>query len=46
MPSAAAAPGSPEFVLVVGPPFTLTVTVFVYRVFRGKATTLGYGSPS
>jgi cytochrome d ubiquinol oxidase subunit II len=45
---AAAAPGSLKFVLVgmsIVLPFTLAYTVFVYRVFRGKATTLGYGSP-
>jgi len=45
---AAAAPGSLEFVFVglaVVMPFTLAYTVFVYRVFRGKATKLGYGSP-
>jgi cytochrome d ubiquinol oxidase subunit II len=45
---AAAAPGSLMFVLVgLGfvLPFTFAYTVFVYRVFRGKATTLGYGSP-
>jgi cytochrome d ubiquinol oxidase subunit II len=46
---AAAAPGSLKFVLVglaLVLPFTLAYTVFVYRVFRGKATTLDYGSPS
>lgn len=45
---AAAAPGSLKFVLVglaVVLPFTLAYTVFVYRVFRGKATALGYGGP-
>jgi cytochrome d ubiquinol oxidase subunit II len=45
---AAAAPGSLLFVLVglvIVLPFTLAYTVFVYRVFRGKATTLGYGGP-
>jgi cytochrome d ubiquinol oxidase subunit II len=45
---AAAAPGSLKFVLVglvAVLPFTLAYTVFVYRVFRGKATTLGYGGP-
>jgi cytochrome d ubiquinol oxidase subunit II len=44
---AAAATGSLKFVLVglvIVLPFTLTYTVFVYRVFRGKATTLDYGS--
>ncbi len=46
---AAAAPGSLMFVLVglgLVLPFTLAYTVFVYRVFRGKATALGYGSPN
>jgi cytochrome d ubiquinol oxidase subunit II len=46
---AAAAPGSLMFVLVglaLVLPFTLAYTVFVYRVFRGKATTLDYGSGS
>ena len=45
---AAAATSSLKFVLVglgLVLPFTLAYTVFVYRVFRGKATTLGYGSP-
>jgi cytochrome d ubiquinol oxidase subunit II len=45
---AAAAPGSLRFVFVglaVVLPFTLAYTIFVYRVFRGKATKLGYGSP-
>jgi cytochrome d ubiquinol oxidase subunit II len=45
---AAAAPGSLWFVFVglaVVLPFTLAYTIFVYRVFRGKATKLGYGSP-
>jgi cytochrome d ubiquinol oxidase subunit II len=45
---AAAAPGSLMFVLVglaLVLPFTLAYTVFVYRVFRGKATALGYGGP-
>ena len=45
---AAAATGSLKFVLVglvIVLPFTLAYTVFVYRVFRGKATTLGYGGP-
>jgi cytochrome bd ubiquinol oxidase subunit II len=45
---AAAATGSLTFVLVglaIVLPFTLAYTVFVYRVFRGKATTLGYGAP-
>ena len=45
---AAAATSSLTFVLVglvIVLPFTLAYTVFVYRVFRGKATALGYGSP-
>ena len=45
---AAAATSSLKFVLVglaIVLPFTLAYTVFVYRVFRGKATTLGYGGP-
>ena len=45
---AAAAPSSLTFVLVglvIVLPFTLAYTIFVYRVFRGKATALGYGSP-
>ena len=45
---AAAATSSLNFVLVglvIVLPFTLAYTVFVYRVFRGKATALGYGSP-
>jgi cytochrome d ubiquinol oxidase subunit II len=43
---AAAAPNSLMFVLigiVVVVPFTLAYTVFVYRVFRGKASNLSYG---
>jgi cytochrome d ubiquinol oxidase subunit II len=46
---AAAAPGSLLFVFVglaLVLPFTLAYTVFVYRVFRGKATALGYGGPA
>jgi cytochrome d ubiquinol oxidase subunit II len=45
---AAAATSSLKFVLVglvIVLPFTLAYTVFVYRVFRGKATALGYGGP-
>ena len=43
---AAAATGSLKFVFVgvaIVIPFTLAYTVFVYRVFRGKATHLSYG---
>jgi cytochrome d ubiquinol oxidase subunit II len=43
---AAASTGSLELVLVgiaIVIPFTLAYTVFVYRVFRGKATNLSYG---
>lgn len=43
---AAAATGSLVFVLVgvaIVMPFTLAYTVLVYRIFRGKATGLGYG---
>jgi len=43
---AAAAPSSLMFVFVgiaIVLPFTLAYTVFVYRVFRGKATHLTYG---
>ena len=45
---AAAATSSLKFVLVglvIVLPFTLAYTVFVYRVFRGKATALDYGGP-
>jgi cytochrome d ubiquinol oxidase subunit II len=45
---AAAAPSSLLFVLVglaIVLPFTLAYTVWVYRVFRGKATGLSYGGP-
>jgi cytochrome d ubiquinol oxidase subunit II len=45
---AAAAPGSLLFFLVgvaIVMPFTLAYTVFVYRIFRGKATGLSYGGP-
>lgn len=43
---AAAATGSLKFVLagvIVVLPFTLAYTIFVYRVFRGKASNLSYG---
>lgn len=43
---AAAAAGSLKFVFVgvaIVIPFTLAYTVFVYRIFRGKATDLSYG---
>lgn len=43
---AAAAPSSLLFVLVgalIVLPFTIGYTIFVYRVFRGKATDLSYG---
>jgi cytochrome d ubiquinol oxidase subunit II len=43
---AAAAPGSLKFVFVgvaIVLPFTVAYTIFVYRVFRGKATDLSYG---
>ena len=43
---AAAAPGSLKFVfagVALVLPFTAAYTVFVYRVFHGKATDLGYG---
>jgi cytochrome d ubiquinol oxidase subunit II len=43
---AAAAPGSLKFVLIgvaIVIPFTLGYTVFVYRVFHGKASKLTYG---
>jgi cytochrome d ubiquinol oxidase subunit II len=45
---AAAAPGSLMFVFVgvaLVLPFTLAYTIFVYRVFHGKATGLSYGDP-
>lgn len=45
---AAADPGSLTFVLVgvaIVLPFTIAYTIFVYRVFRGKATGLTYGDP-
>jgi cytochrome d ubiquinol oxidase subunit II len=43
---AAAAPSSLKFVfagVALVLPFTAAYTVFVYRVFHGKATDLGYG---
>lgn len=43
---AAAAPSSLRFVLigvVLVIPFTIAYTIFVYRIFRGKATDLSYG---
>jgi cytochrome d ubiquinol oxidase subunit II len=43
---AAAAHGSLMFVFVgvaIVIPFTLAYTVFVYNIFRGKATSLTYG---
>jgi cytochrome d ubiquinol oxidase subunit II len=43
---AAAAPNSLMFVFVgvaIVLPFTIAYTIFVYRVFRGKATDLSYG---
>jgi len=43
---AAAAPGSLKFVFVgvaLVLPFTAAYTIFVYRMFHGKATALGYG---
>jgi cytochrome d ubiquinol oxidase subunit II len=43
---AAASTNSLEFVLVgivLVLPFTIAYTVFVYRIFRGKATNLSYG---
>jgi cytochrome d ubiquinol oxidase subunit II len=45
---AAAASSSLMFVLVgvaIVLPFTFAYTIFVYRVFRGKATGLSYGEP-
>ena len=45
---AAAATSSLEFVLVglaIVLPFTVAYTIFVYRVFHGKATGLSYGDP-
>jgi cytochrome d ubiquinol oxidase subunit II len=45
---AAAAPSSLLFVLVgvaLVLPFTIGYTIFVYRVFHGKATGLSYGEP-
>jgi cytochrome d ubiquinol oxidase subunit II len=46
---AAASTNSLEFVLVgivLVLPFTIAYTVFVYRIFRGKATNLSYGEPN
>ena len=46
---AAAAPSSLMFVFVgvaLVLPFTIAYTIFVYRVFHGKATGLTYGDPS
>jgi hypothetical protein len=43
---AAAAPSSLMFVFVgvaIVLPFTIAYTIFVYRVFHGKATSLSYG---
>ena len=45
---AAAAPSSLMFVFVgvaIVLPFTIAYTIFVYRIFRGKATGLSYGDP-
>jgi cytochrome d ubiquinol oxidase subunit II len=45
---AAAAPSSLKFVFVgvaIVLPFTIGYTIFVYRVFHGKATGLSYGEP-
>jgi cytochrome d ubiquinol oxidase subunit II len=45
---AAAAPSSLLFVFVgvaIVLPFTIAYTIFVYRVFHGKATGLSYGEP-
>ena len=45
---AAAAPSSLRFVFVgvaLVLPFTIAYTIFVYRVFHGKATGLSYGDP-
>ena len=46
---ASAATGSLEFVLIgvaIVMPFTIAYTLFVYRIFRGKATGLSYGGPA
>jgi len=43
---AAAAPSSLKFVFVgvaIVLPFTIAYTIFVYRIFHGKATSLSYG---
>jgi cytochrome d ubiquinol oxidase subunit II len=45
---AAAAPSSLMFVFVgvaIVLPFTIAYTIFVYRIFHGKATGLSYGEP-
>jgi len=45
---AAAAPSSLKFVFVgvaLVLPFTIAYTIFVYRIFHGKATGLSYGDP-
>ena len=45
---AAAAPSSLKFVFVgvaIVLPFTVAYTIFVYRIFHGKATGLSYGEP-
>jgi cytochrome d ubiquinol oxidase subunit II len=45
---AAAAPSSLKFVFVgvaIVLPFTIAYTIFVYRIFHGKATGLSYGDP-
>jgi cytochrome d ubiquinol oxidase subunit II len=45
---AAAATSSLEFVFVgvaIVLPFTIAYTIFVYRIFHGKATGLSYGEP-
>ncbi len=45
---AAAAPSSLMFVFVgvaIVLPFTIAYTIFVYRIFHGKATGLSYGDP-
>jgi cytochrome bd ubiquinol oxidase subunit II len=45
---AAAAPSSLRFMFVgvaIVLPFTIAYTIYVYRIFRGKATALSYGDP-
>jgi cytochrome d ubiquinol oxidase subunit II len=45
---AAADPSSLKFVFVgvaIVLPFTIAYTIFVYRIFHGKATGLSYGDP-